>query len=149
MENDENIKPVLGVKKFNTDGLPICFICGEAFHRVLIHVRQKHNMTALDYKKKFGLDVKKGIISEESKLKSRKATLANYNTVIEVNLKKRGEKTRFTKGHPGRSKEMMSMETLLRVSELGRNTPLRLRKINGQLLGKSGLGNKARWGTKE
>jgi hypothetical protein len=89
-----------GIIEYNIKGLPKCEICNKHFHRVLTHVRQRHNMTEREYKQTYGFDLKKGITSQESKLKSREAAIKNYEQVIYENLLQCGIKPRFTVGSP-------------------------------------------------
>jgi len=131
--------------KYDKNGLPTCELCGKSFSRLMAHVRQTHNMNARSYKKQFGLDISIGILSKESRLKSSKAVHKNYAKVVTENLIKKGKKTRYKDNHPGR--KIMSEQTRQRVSELGKTnmtTEQRIKK--GKTLGKSGLGNKTRWG---
>jgi len=127
-------------------GLPKCLICGKAFHRVTTHVRQVHNMTAREYKKEFGLDLIKGITSDESRIKSSEAVKRNYKTVVVGNLLQAGEKNRFKPGCAGRTKEMVSEQTRERLIYQAKNnlTPA-ARKELGRKLGESGAGNRKRW----
>lgn len=135
-----------GIIEYNRDGLPKCEICNKYFARVLRHVCQKHFMTAREYKEKFGFDVKKGILSKESKQKSRDAVIKNYDLCVEKNFSKR-EKYWFKKGHEGRTKNQMSEQTRLMLIERAKNSmSLETRKKRGQEVGLSGLGNKKRWG---
>lgn len=71
-----------------------CLVCGKKFARVCTHVRQAHDMTAREYKEYYGLDVKRGLLSEEDRAVMREHTKSN-GTV--KNLQK-GEKYRFKKG---------------------------------------------------
>lgn len=98
------------------NGKPICEICGQSFHRLMNHVRQKHGLSAREYKERYGLDVSIGICSEESAEKVRVATLANADVVISQNLIKGGKDTRFKKGHPGRKNP--SPQTIARFLEI-------------------------------
>lgn len=126
---------------------PTCKICGKSFDRVASHVRQKHFMTAREYKTMYGLDLIKGITSKESKEKSRTAALRNYETVIEKNLLEKGKRTQFKKGSKGRTRDQVSEQTRKMLAERAKNsmTP-ELRKQRGKELGLSGKGNKKRWG---
>ena len=134
-----------GIIEYNQDGLPKCEICNKYFKRVITHVRQKHFMTEREYKLSYGFDLKKGIISKESKQKSRDAVIKNYDLCIE-NLSK-GAKYRFKKGYAGRTKEQVSAQTKLMLAERAKNSmSLETRKKRGQEVGLSGLGNKKRWG---
>lgn len=136
-----------GVIEYDNNGLPICEICGKSFNRVLSHVRQKHDMNERDYKLKFGFDLRKGICSKESSEATRVKTLENYDKVIGQNLLNGGVKSRFTDGHMGRVKEMVSEQTRMMLKErLTKPYMKEAMKKAGEKLGKSGLGNKKRWG---
>lgn len=138
-----------GIIEFNQDGLIKCEICGQYFKRVLGHVRQKHFMTEREYKIYYGFDLKKGITSKESKQKSRDAVMKNYEKCIENNLIKKGNSHRYKKGDAGRTKNMVSEQTRQRLSNLAKtNMTIEKRKELCKELGKSGLGNKARWNKK-
>ena len=135
-----------GIINYDADGNPICEICNKAFKRVISHVRQKHEMSEREYKLQFGFDLKKGICSKESSEKSRVTTLANYDKCIGKNLLAGGEKSRFKDGSKGRTKDQMSEQTIIMLKEklkLPNMAAARLK--SGSRLGKSGLGNKARW----
>lgn len=129
------------------DGKPICHICGKAFHRLMSHVRQKHGMTALSYKKTFDLNTTRGITSEESAKKSRDAVF-KYPNIIE-DLTTNGVKSRFKKGSIGRTKDKMSLQELNRLKQESGRVQTSEMVENCRKLGKSGLGNIARWGKKE
>ncbi len=101
--------------EYDIIGNPICEICGKAYSRVLSHVRQVHDMSARDYKKKFGLDLNKGICSKDSSAKTRKHTMSNYESVIKNNLLINGKKTQFKVGHKGRTIDKVSEQTLIRL----------------------------------
>lgn len=134
-----------GKIEYNEDGLPMCEICGGFYNRVLVHARQAHNIEEREYKQQFGLDLKKGICSKESATKSRIAVYNNLDQV-EKNLEK-GAKYRYTEGSEGRTKEMVSAQTKARLKERLK-TPEMIAAMteSGRKVGKSGLGNKVRWG---
>lgn len=136
-----------GQIKYNEDGKPMCEICGEYFDRVISHVRQKHEMNEREYKKQFGFDLKKGICSKVSSERTRYKTLNNYDKCIQRNLITKGVETRFNDGHTGRTKEMVSEQTRNRLKErLKQPYMVKAMKKAGEMVGKSGLGNKKRWG---
>ena len=136
-----------GIIEYNALGLPKCELCGQYFNRVLAHVRQKHFMTEREYKIMFGFDVKKGITSQESKLKSRQAVLNNFDKCVSDNLIKKGELTRYKPGDGGRTREQVSEQTRLRLLQQAKtNLTKEKRQQLGKALGQSGLGNKTRWG---
>lgn len=107
--------PKKGEIGYTSDGRIICHLCGKAFTRLLTHVRQYHNMNEKEYKKEFGLILYKGIISEKSRDKSRKAVLDNYEKVVLDNLVTKGESTRFKVGSEGKTREKMSLQELKRL----------------------------------
>lgn len=71
-----------------------CKICGNWYELVGSHVTATHNMLMREYKKKFGYDVKKGLLPEW--LRDKKVKIALENNTVK-NLKK-GKKFRFKKG---------------------------------------------------
>ena len=100
-----------GIIEYNEEGHPKCEVCGEYFIRVSSHVRQKHDLSAREYKKINGFDLSKGICSKESSEKSRKFVVRNYEVVVAQNLIKSGEPTRFKDGSKGRTKDQVSEQT--------------------------------------
>ena len=42
--------------------LIFCAICGKGYRRIGQHIRQRHAMTAKDYRLKYGYDVKRGLL---------------------------------------------------------------------------------------
>jgi hypothetical protein len=132
------------------DGKPVCEICKRAFNRVLTHVWQKHGLSEREYKTTFGFDLNKGICSLKSAEKSRKKAIENYDKVIAQNLLKAGSKSRFKQGDEGRTKDKVSEQTKIRLKErLKEPKMIELMKESGRKVGKSGLGNKKRWGNNE
>lgn len=83
--------------KINKEGKIECLVCGKFFTRPASHVWQKHGMSAREYKEAYGLDLKKGIATEEYKEVMRSHVFENHTV---ENLKK-GAKFRFTKGQAG------------------------------------------------
>jgi hypothetical protein len=135
-----------GIIEYDENGNPICEICKKSFKRVLSHVRQKHFVSEKEYKLTFGFDLHKGICSEDSAELSRNATLANYDKCIGKNLLANGSKTRFTKGHEGRTGDKIQEQTRLRFIERLKDPKMKAAMFkSGQKVGKSGLGNKTRW----
>ena len=113
-----------GKIEYNKAGLPKCGICGEFFHRPASHARQKHDISAYSYKKKFGLETVKGICSKRSAAKSRKLNELHYDVVVKDNLHAKGKLTRFEDGHEGRTIEKVSAETMTKLKEHGKNMML-------------------------
>jgi hypothetical protein len=138
-----------GIIEYNEEGLPKCEICGLFFNRVIPHARHKHSLTEKEYKKQFGLDIKKGVCSKESSAKTREKTLQNYDKCIKNNLEIKGEKSRFTPGATGRTKQQVSAQSKIRLKQrLKEPYMVAAMKLNGEKVGKSGLGNKTRWNKK-
>ncbi len=136
-----------GIIEYDEDGLPKCEICGRFFNRVLTHVRQKHFIEEREYKLEYGFDLTKGICSKESSLKSREAVLRNSEKCIGVNLIQKGANTLFLEGSKGRTKEQVSDQTRIMLKErLKTPKMIEAMKSSGERVGKSGLGNKKRWG---
>ena len=109
-----------GIIEYDKHGNPICEVCQRGYARVCSHVRQKHGMTAREYKHKFGFDQVKGIASQESHILARRRVMENYDLVVTKNLVKNGKKTRFKKGDPGRTRDQVSEETRIRLEIQGK-----------------------------
>jgi len=133
---------------YDVNGKIFCEICGKAFDRVLSHARQKHGLTALNYKQRFGLDTTLGLCSEKSKAKSKAKVYENYDRCITANLVKGGAKTRYTPGHAGRTGDKLSKQSKDRLINQIRKTIVEYKEA-GHSLGQSGLGNAVRWGAKK
>lgn len=139
-----------GIIEYNEEGKPMCEICGKYFDRVIAHARQKHFINEKEYKKSFGLDLRKGICSRESSEKSRERVFENYHKSVEVNLISKGKRSRFTKGSEGRTKEKVSEQTRIMLKErLKTKDMVESMKESGRRVGLSGLGNIKRWGKNE
>jgi hypothetical protein len=135
-----------GEIEYDENGKPVCEICGKAFHRVISHIRQKHDMSEREYKLKYGFDLGKGICSLESSEKTRQKTLDNFDLVIGQNLIKGGQNSRFQKGDKGRTRDQISEQTRkMLVSRFSSPDFVTYRKEIGKKLGLTGSGNKARW----
>ena len=115
--------PPMGEILYDDDGRPICHVCGRAFDKLGQHVYNRHDMTADEYKEKFGLDRRVGLTSDKTKKKLQEAVKDNYSVVVEKNLLNNGVKTRFEKNNKHRTKEKVRLQTYTRLSE-------RLKSIN-------------------
>ncbi len=104
-----------GKVEYSEDGKVICHICGKSFNKLLTHVWQAHGLSEKEYKLKFGLDLYKGLISENTKLKLQEAVKNNYDLVVTQNLVKNGKKSRFEKGSSGRTIDKISPQTYERL----------------------------------
>lgn len=112
LEHPVNDLPLPGEIKYDNQGRPICHICGRAYNKLMQHARYKHHLSAIEYKKMFGLNLNKGIISKTSKDILRMHVEKNYANVVENNLLVNGKKSRFKKGHEGRTKDKLSLQAL-------------------------------------
>ena len=94
-----------------------CFICGKYFRRVCRHVQQAHGLTSREYKEEFGLDVKRGILTEADRKhmeeKTRENGTINNLKGGEVNWFKKGETHSYTR----------SEQTKERLRQHGKNLP--------------------------
>ncbi len=134
-----------GTVEYNSEGNPICELCGKGFRKVISHVWQHHEMTGKEYKQMFGFDSKKGIVNRELAETLRQNVLNHYDDVI-IPLIENGKKSRYKQGQEGRTKDKVSEQTRKALVEHCRTEKMRnASKKNGHKLGKSGLGNKARW----
>ncbi len=97
------------IKDYIKDGKIKCLVCGKYFRRPLSHVWQKHEMSAREYKSEYGLDLKKGIVTEDYREVMRQHVFENGT----VNNLKKGDIYRFKKGHSINYKR--SAETIERL----------------------------------
>lgn len=56
-----------------------CLLCNRWYRSLCRHVNQRHGVSAKEYKKEFGLPVKKGVIPEDLRKHYRKFALKNRN----------------------------------------------------------------------
>ena len=104
------------------DGRLVCHICGRPFRKLGAHVVQKHGITAWEYKVMFGLDVIRGLISDEHRQHLSDCVTRNYDVVVKQNLIECGAATRFSLHSKGRVKAVVSEQTRLRLIEQGKRT---------------------------
>lgn len=90
-----------------------CAICKEEHRQVGTHIIQRHNITARQYREKYGFDVKRGQLPMD--LRKRKARHVLRNNTIE-NLKA-GKKFHFKKGQEGLGKYKRSNQTMKRLKQ--------------------------------
>ena len=90
-----------------------CLICGKYFTKPCSHVWQAHQLSAREYKKEFGFDLKKGIIPEEHRehLKEVQTEEAKENL-------KKGSVSLFQKGDHSIGRYERSKQTLERLHVL-------------------------------
>lgn len=105
--------PNYGKVIYDAGGMLVCHICGKGGFRALgHHVRQIHLDVVPDmraYKEMFGLDLKKGILVEQTRLIKAQRVREN-GTDLNLSSKKSIE-ARFKKGSKGRTKDQVSEQT--------------------------------------
>lgn len=112
LENGKAVdNPNYGKIVKSPDGRLMCHICGKLFNKLGSHVYYTHKMTAYEYKKIFGLETGKGLMSLPLHLKCRDNVMLHYDKCISENLVKRGAGTRFNKGDKGRTRDKLSEQT--------------------------------------
>lgn len=111
-EHPVNPLPPAGEIVYDEKLRPICHICGRAYNKLMSHARLKHDLTAIEYKKLFGLNTTQGIISPVTADVLRRHVDKNYETVVKGNLMTYGIDTRFENGSKGRTKEKLSLQAL-------------------------------------
>ena len=104
-----------GKPDYTIDDMIQCLICGKYFVFVGNHVRIKHQITMLEYKKQFGLDTKKGRTKGQFQELKRKTNKGVKN--LEA-----GAEYRFVKHDPKAGRYKRSPETLARLTKGIRNT---------------------------
>lgn len=91
--------------------MEVCLICKKEFVRPLSHCWQKHQISARQYKESFGLDVKRGIATQEYREKMRALLKPQSVQAIIIG----GKKSRFKKGVSNNYKR--SEQTLKRLKD--------------------------------
>ena len=92
-----------------------CLICGKWYVQVCSHIYQVHGMTGREYREKFGLDVKKGVVPKWFRKKKGNTAIANDTY---KNLEA-GKKYRFKKGDKRAGNYKRSDQTLKRLQKNG------------------------------
>lgn len=110
--------PPKGVIQYDSEGKPICHICGYAFNKLMSHVWQIHGMNEREYKTEFSL-LFSSIMSEEATDNARTGFNKHRETSIE-HLAKVSEATRFTKGHSAEANKRVCLQRaeLLRTQHI-------------------------------
>jgi hypothetical protein len=93
-----------------------CQICGLWYRQVGTHIVQVHKMLAIDYRKEYGFDVKRGQLPDD--LRRLKDEYVFENGTVD-NLKK-GKKYWFKKGDHQAGRYQRSLQTLERLKLHGR-----------------------------
>lgn len=100
---------------YKKNNLIQCLECGKYFKRPCAHVRQVHNMSAREYKVLHGLDVKRGILSNDDREIMKRHTFENGT----VDNLKNGIQFRFKKGETHNYKR--SAQTIERLRSQYKN----------------------------
>jgi hypothetical protein len=105
--------PHYGEIIYDKRGYLVCHICNRGGFRALgTHVRQAHKDVVSDmreYKEMFGLEVKKGILTEE--LRKLKADKVWENETVLNLFGEKSINSRFKKGGKGRTRDKVSEQT--------------------------------------
>ena len=104
----------------NPDGTLVCHICGKSFRKLGSHAYMTHGITSREYKIMFGLDVQKGLVTDEHRAELSDLNRKHFDLVVRENLIEGGKKTRFKKNSPGRLKSMVSEQTQRKIAVHGR-----------------------------
>jgi hypothetical protein len=91
-----------------------CQICGKYYRQVGTHIYHRHHITAREYRKEYGFDVKRGQLSKDL-WKIKKDYVFENGTIL--NLKK-GKINWFKKGQKGIGVYERSEQTLNRLKNL-------------------------------
>lgn len=102
----KNAKKILHIEK-DDQGRVICPFCGKSYRVLGIHLKKAHNIDVASLKKDWGLSKNYDLTSDEYK-ELKRETINNNPELVTKNLIEKGSKTRFTKGHPGRSLDQIS-----------------------------------------
>lgn len=94
------------------EGLIKCEICGKYYKFLAPHLRQTHGVGTEEYKEEYGINRSRGLITKEIKEKKRFYVKEVYPDVIQNNLIKKGDKTRFKKGDKTLGKYERRLETM-------------------------------------
>lgn len=100
--------PPYGVLVRNDKDEVQCHVCGLFYSKLGGHIRQKHNMSIIEYKDTYGIYHGHSLCGEKYITKMRKYTKKYYRRVVKKNLLKHGKKTRYMKGQKviGRGKHI-------------------------------------------
>jgi len=93
-----------------------CLICGKWYVQVCSHVYYKHGLTGREYREKFGLDVKKGVIPKWYR-KDKGDTAIKNDTYKNLEA---GAKFRFKKGSKRAGNYKRSKQTIERLKTQGK-----------------------------
>ena len=91
----------------------VCVVCGKDYRQVGTHITQRHNMTARQYREKYGFDVKRGQLPKDLRRKKRAQVFEN-NTVDNL---KTGRLYRFKKGQQNIGTYKRSTQTMERLKQ--------------------------------
>jgi len=124
------------------DGKVICHICKKQFHDVAKHARQKHDISADDYRERFGLNKGQSLISQESAEKRREAVL-RYPEIIK-RFTENGLNTRLKKGTTLAQDNKRQQWYISQKNKKFSRKQIQMYIEMGRKLGNSGLGNRVK-----
>lgn len=102
-------------------GKIMCLICGHYYTQVGTHIVQRHNMTAREYRKQYGYNLKRGQLPPDYRELKAKRVKDTWNKVKD-NLLVKGKASRFKKGAPGIGLYERQPETLENLRILHKKT---------------------------
>lgn len=106
-----------GKEPITKDDMIECELCEKLFVQLGTHVQSSHNMSAREYKKRFGLDVSKGLVPDWYHEEKSRETIENKSW---AHLPEVGKETRFKPGSTRAGRYERSEETKQRLKEHGK-----------------------------
>jgi len=102
-------------RKKHIDGKPTvkCLICNKEYRQVGSHIAQSHKMTAREYRRLYGFDVKKGIIPDDLRELYQQQVRDNHT----IDNLKAGAPFRFKKGDPRAGNYKRSDQSIMKLRQ--------------------------------
>lgn len=110
-EHPVNPIPPKGVLARDEEGRVICHICGRAYDKLTLHIKQRHKMSKEEYLETYGLNrgAKLTSINHHHKLKEMIKVQPNLQNIVEIS-----KSTRFKKGQTSPRKNLDTrLQTIL------------------------------------
>jgi len=108
------------IVSYDEQWLVICEICGNgnAFKKLWGHLRMVHKVLTADYKREQWLNQTQSLMCKESVELARQRNKENRKKVVNENLIKWWENTRFKKWDKDRTKEKVSLQCFNKLKKL-------------------------------
>ena len=110
----ENPVPPPGKIEYDERGFVICHICGRAYIRLGSHLKETHNMTAAEYKEKFGICNNTKLTKKSYSEHMKKLA---YENGMPERLLESGKETRFKKGDERIKTRNIRLQEKIRFAE--------------------------------